>query len=173
MTDLYEAGIPPVRRALVNLGHYFDKAAAHFAEAGIAEAEWLGAALAPDMFTLTRQIQSATDAAKFLAARISGGTAPSFPDAETSAAELRERIARTIAYLDSIPASAINGREEEPVVVPIPNGEIRFTAASYVRDFGLANLFFHVVTAYGIMRHLGAPIGKLDYLGPVDLTRFG
>ncbi len=171
MTSLYDAAIPPVRRALVNLGHILDKAAAHFAGAAIAEADWLSASLAPDMFPLTRQIQTASDAAKYMASRLSDGAAPSMPDVETSVVELQERIARTVAYLDSVPRSAIDGREDAPVLVKIPNGEIRFTGASYVRDFGLPNFFFHIVTAYGILRHRGAPIGKLDYLGPLDLTR--
>lgn len=172
MTTLYEAAVPPVRRALVNLAAIVDKAAAHFAAAGTPESAWLNAALAPDMFPLTRQIQTASDAARGIVARLSGTPIPSMPDDETSVAELRDRIARTIAYIDSVPASAIDGREAEPVVVKIPNGEIRFTAGSYPGEFGLPNFFFHVVTAYGILRHLGAPIGKIDYLGAMDLTRF-
>lgn len=170
MTTLYEASIPPVRRALVNLGSYFDRAAAHFAEAGVAEADWLNASLAPDMYSLIRQIQAASDAARFIAGRLSGVPAPSMPDEETSVAALRDRIANTIAYLDSVPASAIDGREDAKVLFKIPKAEIHFTGTSYVRDFGLANFFFHVVTAYGIMRYRGAPIGKRDYLGPLDMT---
>ncbi|WP_238147153.1 DUF1993 domain-containing protein [Rhizorhabdus dicambivorans] len=172
MTSLYEAAIPPVRRALVNLGAILDKAAAHFQAEGVAEADWLGARLAPDMFSLIRQVQSASDAARFLASRLSGGTAPSMADEEKSVAELRDRIDRTIAYLDSLAPAAIDGREAEPVVVTLPKAEIRFTGASYLRDFGLPNFFFHIVTAYGILRHRGAPIGKLDYLGPLDMVRF-
>jgi len=171
VTSLYDAAIPPVRRALVNLGHILDKAAAHFAGAAIAEADWMSASLAPDMLPFPRQIQMASDAARGLAARLSGVPIPPMPDEENSVAELRDRIAKTIAYLDSVPASAIDGREAEAVLVKIPKGEIRFTAAGYVRDFGLPNFFFHIVTAYGILRHRGAPIGKLDYLGALDLTR--
>ncbi|MET0376742.1 MAG: DUF1993 domain-containing protein, partial [Rhizorhabdus sp.] len=110
---------------------------------------------------------------KYMAARLSGGDAPAMPDTETSVAEVKERIDRTIAYLDNIPASAIDGREDVEIVMELPTLTLRFTGTSYLRDFGLPNFFFHVVTAYGIMRHMGAPLGKLDYLGPMDLTRPG
>lgn len=172
-TTLYTASIPPVRRALVNLRACLAKAADHFAAQGTAEADWLGGRLAPDMFALTRQIQTASDAAKNLAARLSGGEAPSMPDTETGVADLVGRLDRTIAYLDSVPASAIDGREDAEIVLNLPTITLRFTGASYLRDFGLPNFFFHAVTAYGIMRHQGAPLGKLDYLGPMDLTRPG
>ncbi len=170
-TTLYQAAIPPVRRGLTALAGCLTKAADHFAAAGVADSEWLGAALAPDMFALTRQIQVASDAAKNLAARLSGGDAPAMPDTETSVAELQARIAATIAYLDSVPASAIDGREGESIVIPIPNGELRFTGGSYVSDFGLPNFFFHTAIAYGLMRQQGVPLGKIDYLGPLDMTR--
>ncbi|KKC24599.1 DUF1993 domain-containing protein [Sphingomonas sp. SRS2] len=170
-TTLHAAAIQPVRRALTNLAACFAKAADHFAAREIAEAEWLGAALAPDMYPLLRQIQVSSDAAKNMAARLSGGEAPAMPDTETSVVELKARIERTIAYLDSIPASAIDGREDVEIVVKLPTATLRFTGASYVRDFGLPNIFFHLVTAYGIMRQQGVPLAKLDYLGTMDLTR--
>lgn len=169
-TTLHAASIPPARRALVNLRACLAKAADHFAAQGTAEADWLGWALAPDMFGLSRQIQIVSDAAKNIAARLSGGEAPAMPDTETSVAELYARLDRTIAYLDSVPASAIDGREDSEIVMKLPTFTLRFTGASYLSDFGLPNLFFHVVTAYGIMRHHGAPLGKLDYLGP-DMTQ--
>lgn len=172
-TGLYQASIPPVRRGLAALSGCLAKAADHFAAAGVPESEWLSASLAPDMFALTRQIQVSSDAAKLLAARLSGSEAPAMPDTETSVAELQVRIAATIAYLDSVPDSSIDGREAAPIVIPIPNGELRFTGASYVSDFGLPNFFFHTATAYGLMRHQGVPLGKIDYLGPLDMTRSG
>lgn len=170
-TTLYTASFPPVRRSLVNLAACLAKAADHFVAQGVAEADWLGAALAPDMFPLLRQIQVSSDAAKNMAARLSGGTAPTMPDTETSVAELGARLDRTIAYLDSIPASAVDGREDEEIVMTLPTATLRFTGTSYLRDFALPNIYFHIVTAYGIMRHRGAPIGKLDYLGAVDMMR--
>lgn len=170
-TTLYTASIPPVRRGLVNLAACLAKAADHFATQGVVETDWLDAALAPDMLPLRRQIQISSDAAKNMAARLSGGEAPAMPDTETSVAELQGRIERTIVYLDSVPASAIEGREDVEIVMTLPTATLRFTGASYLRDFALPNIFFHLVTAYGVLRHKGAPIGKLDYLGPVDMTR--
>ena len=167
-TTLYQASIPLARRALDNLGTLFAKAADHFAAQDTAEADWLGASLAPDMFPLTRQIQVATDGVTSFAARLAGKEAPSMPDTETSVAELKARIAKTIAYLDSIAPASINGREDAEIIVTVPTVSIYFTGASYVRDFGLPNLFFHCVTAYAIMRHKGAPLGKIDFLGPID-----
>lgn len=172
-TTLYSASIPPMRRSFVNLAACLAKAAEHFKAQGVAEADWLGASLAPDMLPLRSQIQISSDAAKAMAARLSGGEAPAMPDTETSVAELNARIERTIAYLDSIPASAIDGREEVDILMKLPNQTLRFTGTSYVRDFGLANFFFHVATAYGIMRHRGAPLGKLDYIGPMDVVQPG
>ena len=172
-TTLYQASIPVIRRALVNLASCFAKSAAHFAEQGVAEADWLKTALAPDMLPLLRQIQMSSDAAKNCAGRLAGTPAPSMADDETSVAELTARIDKTIAYLDRLPPSAIDGREDVEIVMTLPTATLRFTGASYLRDFGLPNFFFHVVTAYGVMRHAGAPIGKLDYLGPVDMAKVG
>jgi hypothetical protein len=169
-TTLYSASIPLLRRGLVNLAACFTKAADHFAAQGVAEADWLNASLAPDMFPLLRQIQMVSDAAKNLAARLAGSEAPTMPDVETNVAELKARIDATIAYLDSVPPSAIDGREDAEIVVTLPTIILNFTGASHVRDFGMPNFYFHIVTAYGIMRHQGAPLGKLDYLGPLNVT---
>jgi len=167
---LYQASIPPMRRSLANLAAFFAKSADHFAAQGVPESDWLGASLAPDMFTLTRQIQLACDAAKFAAARLSASSALVMEDVETSVAELSDRIARTIAYLDDVAPSAIDGREDAEIEVNFPNASIYFTGSSYLRDFGMPNLFFHVTTAYAIMRHKGAPIGKMDFLGPIEFV---
>nr|WP_047167359.1 DUF1993 domain-containing protein [Sphingomonas sp. Y57] len=168
-TTLYEASIPVIRRSLANLSTLLDKGAEHFAAAGVAEAEWLDYRLADDMYPLLRQVQVASDGAKGAAARLAGQTPPSFPDEEKSVAELRDRIARTIAYLDSVPAAAIAGREEAPIVLEIGDIALHFTGASYVRDFALPNLLFHVTTVYAILRNRGVPLGKRDFLGEIDI----
>lgn len=168
-TTLYEASIPVIRRSLANLSVLLDKGAEHFGAAGVAEDEWLGYRLADDMHPLLRQVQIASDGAKGAAARLSGQTPPSFPDEETSVAELRDRIARTIAYLDSVPADAIAGREEVPIILEIGDLALHFTGANYVRDFALPNLLFHVTTAYAILRNRGVAIGKRDFLGELDI----
>lgn len=172
-TTLYDASIPVIRRSLANLSAVLDKGAEYFAGQGMAESEWLGARLADDMHPLLRQVQIASDGAKGAAARLSGQTPPSFPDEEKSVAELRERIARTIAYLDSVPASAVAGREEAPIVLEVGDLAIHFTGASYVRDFVLPNVLFHVTTVYAILRNRGVPLGKRDFLGEMDVRPRG
>jgi len=168
-TTLYSASIPVIRRSLANLSIVLDKGAAHFGEKSVTEAEWLGARLADDMHPLLRQIQIASDGAKGAAARLSDQTPPSFADDETSVADLQARIAKTIAYLDSVPASAIDGREDAPIVLEIGDLAIHFTGATYVRDFVVPNVLFHTTTTYAILRHLGVPLGKRDFLGDLDI----
>lgn len=168
-TTLYDASIPVIRRTLANLPAILDKGAEHFAAAGVAEGEWLNYRLADDMHPLLRQIQIASDGAKGAAARLSGQTPPSFPDDETSVAELKQRIAKTIAYLDSVPAEAIAGREEAPIVLEIGELAIHFTGATYVRDFVLPNVLFHTTTTYAILRSRGVALGKRDFLGELDI----
>lgn len=168
-TTLYSASIPVIRRSLANLSTVLDKGAEHFAEKGVAEAEWLNARLAEDMHPLLRQIQIASDGAKGAAARLSDQTPPSFPDDETSVADLQARIAKTIAYLDSVPASAIDGREDAPILLEIGDFAIHFTGATYVRDFVVPNVLFHTTTTYAILRNLGVPLGKRDFLGDMDI----
>jgi hypothetical protein len=164
---LSQASLPVFRRALENLARVVIKSADHFAATPIPEAEWLDARLAPDMLPLPRQIQMASDSAKNVVARLAGATPPSFVDEEKTVAELLDRIARTIAYLDSIDPATIDGREEAEVVLKTRNSEVRSTAIDHLNNFGLPNFFFHVVTAYAIMRSKGAPIGKMDYLGGI------
>ena len=168
-TTLYDAAIPVIRRNLANLSTLLDKGADHFAGLGVGEAEWLGYRLADDMHPLLRQIQIASDGAKGAAARLSGQTPPSFADDETTVAELKARIAKTIAYLDSVPADAIVGQEEAPIVLEIGDLAIHFTGATYVRDFVVPNVLFHATTTYAILRNRGVPLGKRDYLGEMDI----
>ena len=116
------------------------------------------------MRPLTGQIQLATDSAKGCAARLAGVEVPSFPDVETTFAELQDRIARTVAFIESVPAESIDGSEAREVVLKFPNGEMKFTGQDYLLTFALPNFLFHVTTAYAILRHNGVPIGKMDFL---------
>jgi len=172
-TTLHDASIAVIRRSLFNLSAVLDKGAEHFAAADVAEAEWLGYRLADDMHPLLRQVQIASDGAKGAAARLAGQTPPSFPDDEKSVVDLKERIAKTIAYLDSIPADAIIGREDAPIMVEIGDFALHFTGATYVRDFVLPNVLFHTTTAYAILRNRGVPLGKRDFLGDLDIRPRG
>jgi hypothetical protein len=121
--------------------------------------------LAPDMLPLARQVQIACDTAKKGAARLAGLEAPPFEDNEKTIEELRTRIAKTIDYLKTIPASAFEGAEERDIKVPAGERTLDFKGLGYLQRWILPNLFFHVTTAYNILRHNGVEIGKRDFLG--------
>ena len=162
---LYDASIPVFLRAFGQLSAILDKAAAHAEAKKIDPAVLVGARLSPDMYPLARQIQTASDAAKFAGARLAGVEAPSFPDDETTFDELQQRIAKTVTFLQGIDASAIAGQEGREIVLKRATGDIHLTGASYLQGLALPNFYFHVVTAYDILRHNGVEIGKADYLG--------
>ncbi|KPC49686.1 DUF1993 domain-containing protein [Amantichitinum ursilacus] len=163
--SLYHASVPVFLRGLDNLEAVLRKAQAHAAEKQLDPAALLSARLAPDMFDLTRQVQSACDAAKAGTARLAGQTPPSFADTETTFAELFERIAKTVAFIKSVPASDIDGHEDRVVTLKMRGGEVSFAPVPYLLSFVLPNFYFHLTTAYGVMRHYGVQLGKLDYLG--------
>jgi hypothetical protein len=117
------------------------------------------------MLTLAGQVQRASDACKLGTARIAGLTAPSFPDEEKTWDDLLARIAKTQDFLKTVERAQVDGQEEREVVIKAGGGEARFTAQRYLLQFALPNFFFHVTTAYDVLRHKGMPVGKLDYLG--------
>lgn len=163
--SFYDISVPVFLRGLGQLGHVLDKGLAHAQSAGIDPIVLVNARLAPDMFTLAGQVQSASDAAKLGTARLAGVTAPSFPDTESSYAELQARVAKTIDYLKTVDRALIDGAEGRELTMKVRGNELRFTAERYLLQFALPNFFFHVATAYDVLRHNGVPIGKLDYLG--------
>lgn len=162
--SLYDASIPGFIRSLRNLSAFLDKAEAHAKAAGTPFSTYLDARLAPDMHPLTRQIQMCSDSSKGPAARLAGVDAPSMPDTETTLPELRERIAKTIAFLESIKPEQVNAREGATIEMPLPNGKLTFQAPEFLFQFALPNHMFHVTTAYALMRAQGVPLGKLDFL---------
>lgn len=164
--SLYDASVPALVRGLENLSRQIDKGAAHAREAGIDPVELVQARLAPDMLSLAGQVQRASDTAKFGAARLSQSESPSFPDSETTLDELQARIAKTIDYLRSVPSDRIEDNEDREIRFRAGSRELQFTARDYVRGFLLPNFYFHLTTAYGLLRHKGVPLGKMDYLGP-------
>ncbi len=164
---IYDASIVPMIRALNNLSKILDKAAAQAKTEDKPLAALIEAKLADDMRPLPFQIQSASDAAKGCAARLAGITAPSMPDTETTFPELQARIAKTVEFLNSVTRAQLDGAETREVVLKFPNGEMKFSGADYVTNFALPNFFFHVTTAYAILRHKGIAIGKMDFLGGV------
>jgi hypothetical protein len=158
--SMSQASIPLFVRALRNLSEIMKKGEAHADSASFVDAK-----LAPDMLTLAGQIQRASDAAKGCAARLSATPAPSFADVEKTFPELQERIQKTIDYLKSVPASSIDGSEERPISLKAGPNELNFTGVQYLQGFAIPNFFFHVTTAYAILRHKGVSLGKMDFLG--------
>jgi len=164
---IYDAAIPPMIRSLENLSKIMDKAVAQAKAEDKPLSSLLEARLAPDMHPFTRQIQIASDAAKGAAARLSGVEAPAMVDTETTFPELQQRIARTIAFLKSVSANKVVGAEDREIVMKFPQGEMKFTGRDFLTGFALPNFFFHVTTAYDLLRHKGITIGKMDFLGGV------
>lgn len=162
--SLYDASAPVFLSMLRNLVAILDKAAAHAKANGVDIATYLDARLAPDMHPLSRQIQMVSDGAKGSVARLAGVEAPSMPDTETTFAELKERLAKTIAYVESFKPEQIAGREDETIELKFPGQTMTFTGASFLTTFSMPNFMFHVTTAYAILRAQGVPLGKMDFL---------
>jgi len=163
--SMYQASVPLFRRSLTALGRVLEKGAA-FAEARkIDPSVLLHARLAPDMFTLVRQVQIASDTAKGCVARLAGAEIPSWSDSETSFAELQTRIARTLDFVAAFAPDQIDGSEARPVVLKFRTGDVTFDGQGYLMGFAIPNFLFHCTTAYGILRHNGVELGKRDYLG--------
>jgi hypothetical protein len=166
MPSLYDVTIPVFISQLGNLSNILDKARAHADATRMAQSELTEARLAPDMHPLTSQVQIATDTARGVAVRV-GGVAPKpMADTEKTFDELQARIAATIEYLKAVPASAFDGKDAVPVPVKFGPREFTFPSGdAYVLGFATPNFFFHVTTAYDILRHKGVPLGKRDFLG--------
>jgi hypothetical protein len=164
---MYQACVPVLVRTFNNLAAILTKAEADAAARKIEPSVFLAARLAPDMHPLSRQVQIASDAAKGGVARLAGIEPPSFPDTETTFAELQERIRKTVDFVQSVKAAQIDGSEEKPILLKFPGGEISFVGQAFLLNFTLPNVFFHVTTAYDILRHNGVALGKMDFLGGV------
>jgi len=163
--SMYQASVPVFLHMLGNLRNLLEKGAA-YAEARKFDATVLvNARLFPDMLPLARQIQIASDTAKGCGARLAGVEVPKFADNESSFPELVDRIDRTVAFLKELTPAQIDGSEGKTVVLPMRTGDLTFTGQQYLLGFALPNFFFHVTTAYNLLRHNGVEIGKMDYLG--------
>jgi hypothetical protein len=162
---IYDASVPVMSRSLANLSKILDKAVAQAKAEDKPLSELLEAKLAPDMRPFPFQIQSASDAAKGCAARLAGIEAPSMADTETTFPELQQRLARTLDFLKTIKPEQLSGAENREIVLKFPNGEMKFSGRDFVAGFALPNFFFHVTTAYALLRHKGINIGKMDFLG--------
>lgn len=157
---VYEASVPIFVATLTDMRGWLDKAAQEKDEAALLEAR-----LAPNMLPLPRQYQIASDSAKNALARLAGAEAPSMPDTEATFAELKDRCDRTIDYLETFDAALLAGSEDREVVITFANGMgYRFAGARYLTGFALPNFFFHITTAYAILRNAGVSLGKPDFL---------
>ena len=165
MTSLYDLTAPAFRRGFASLSAILHTGEAFAREHGIAEADMLDTRLIADMAPLTAQEQRASDTAKGAMVRIGGVPNVAMADDETSFAALQQRISATLAFLDGVPRDAIDGKEGSVVTLVTPGGTHDFTGSSYVLGFVLPNFYFHITTAYALLRMRGVPIGKLDYLG--------
>lgn len=163
--SMYEAAVPPLARSLRNLSTILAKAAAHAEARGIEPVVLMQSRLYPDMFPLVRQVQIATDIARRGLARLAGGECPAMEDNETGFEELIRRIEATLAYLDSLAPDQIDGTETRPIELPIRGETLHFSGQTFLLFFVLPNVYFHVTTAYDILRHNGVELGKRDFLG--------
>ncbi len=163
--SMYQASVPVFTRMLENLSAILGKAAAHAEAKKIDPAVFINARLAPDMFALARQVQIASDAAKGCVARLAGVEVPSYPDTEATFPELQERVAKTIAFVKGFTAQQIDGSEERTCILKVRGDEMKFRGQDYLFKLSIPNFFFHVTTAYDILRHNGVELGKMDYLG--------
>jgi len=162
---MYQTSAPRYTRMLRNLSAILDKAQAHCEAKKIEPAAITSARLYPDMFPLTRQVQIACDTAKGAVARLAGVDIPKHEDSEQTFAELKARIAKTIDFIESLKAAQIDGTESREVVLKLRSGDRKFSGLSYLLDFANPNFYFHVTTAYNILRHNGVEVGKWDFLG--------
>lgn len=164
MLTMFDATIPPLLRALKNLTHILKKGEAYADAKKIEHSVLLGARLFPDMYPLTRQVQIATDMSKGAAARLAGVEIPKYEDNETSFDELQARLAKTIAFIESVTPAQFESSETREVTITVRKVDIKFTGQDYLLKWVLPNVYFHVTTAYNILRHNGVELGKADFL---------
>lgn len=166
--SIYDVTVPTLLRAINNLAAVLDKGRSHAESEKIDPSALLTMRLYPDMFPLTRQVQIASDNAKGCVARLAQVEPPKYEDNESSFAELRARLEKTAAYLESIQPRQLEGADERPVVLKFPQRSLNFRNGwDYLLTFALPNVYFHCTTAYDLLRHAGVKVGKGDFLGAV------
>ena len=163
--SMYQASAPRFTNTLKNLSAILDKAQAHVDAKKLDPAALIGARLFPDMFAFSKQVQVACDTAKGAVARLAGVEIPKHEDTEKTFAELKERIAKTISFIQTIKPQQLDGSEDRQVVMKRPSGDVTFTGMQFLLGHAYPNFYFHVTTAYNLLRHNGVEIGKRDYIG--------
>jgi hypothetical protein len=164
MFTMFDATIPPLLRALNNLSHILQKGEAHADARNIEHSVLLNARLFPDMYPLIRQVQIATDMSKGAAARLAELDVPSYEDNEATFAELQARLAKTIAFIEAVKPEQLAGSEAREVTITVRKANLTFTGQDYLLKWVNPNVYFHVTTAYNILRHNGVELGKPDFL---------
>lgn len=165
--SMYLASVPPMTRTLTSLRSIVEKAAFHAEARKIDPSVLINARLYPDMFPFSKQVQIATDNAKGSVSRLAGVEPPKYEDNENTFTELAVRLDRTIEYLKTFKAEQIDGSEDRVITLKLHHDTLTFKGMSYLIDYVLPTVYFHVVTAYAILRHNGIEIGKQDYLGSI------
>jgi uncharacterized protein len=163
--SMYQASAPRFANTLSNLSAILDKAKAHAEAKGIDPLVLTACRIYPDMFPFTRQVQIASDTAKNALARLAGIEAPRYEDTETTIPELKARIAKTVSYLEGFNPAQIDGSEATELTIKLGSFEVKWNGMQYLLGFALPNFYFHVTTAYCILRHNGVELGKRDYIG--------
>lgn len=163
--SIYDQTVSALSRMLLNLDRIVTKAEEYAKDRNIDPAALVQARLYPDMLPFVSQVRIATDTAKGAAARLSGTELPKWPDDEVTFEDVHARIRKALDYLATFKPEQFEGAEDRPIEMKFPNRTLNFSGREYVLGFVLPNFYFHVATAYGILRHNGLPIGKLDYLG--------
>ncbi len=162
--SLYDIAVPSFQKHLGAMDAMLDKLAAYAAGKKVDPSVLLAARLYPDMFELTRQIQAITDFSKAATARLANVAVPSFADTETTIPELKARLAKTLAFLETIKPEQMEGAEQRMITIKVGPNDMTFTGQDYLLHFALPNFYFHATTAYAIMRHNGVEIGKRDFM---------
>ena len=165
--SMYTLSVPVFVKMLTNLSAILDKAAAHADAKKIDPSVYLNSRLVPDMFPLKRQVQLASDFAKGCVARLAGQEPPKWDDDEASFADLKTRIARTIEFVNGFSAAQIDGSEDREITLQVRGDSVKTAGLPYLAQRVLPNFFFHVTTAYALLRKDGVDIGKRDFVGPV------
>ena len=169
--SLSAASLPVFEIGLNALSAVLDKTAAYAAAKKIEPPVLLSYRLAPDMFALARQVQVACDQAKNGAARLAGVEPPKFEDNETSVDQLKERIAKTVTFLKTLDAKAMDASTEREITFPLGQGKGHMNGSDYLNHFVLPNFYFHLTAAYAVARHAGVEVGKRDFLGAIPIRR--
>ena len=163
--SMYQVSVPRFVNILGNLSNILDKAQAHVDAKKLDPATFTTYRLFPDMLPMTTQVQIACDAAKGVVARLAGVEIPVYEDNEKTLADLKARVAKTIAFIQTVTPAQIDGTEDKEIVIKRGDKETHYTGMQFLLGHALPNFYFHVTTTYDILRHNGVEIGKRDYLG--------